>query len=256
MNDAFGHPQSVLVLGGGSDLAKATVEALVAQRCRKVILAGRRPEVLDATAREIRRSSTAPDLVVETASFDALERESHDKVVADLFQRSGGVDCVIVAFAILGDRPSDQPDPDAAARVIEVNFAGAASAMLAVAVQFRSQGHGTLVVFSSVAGVRVRAANFVYGSSKAGLDGFAQGLADSLFGTAIHVLIVRPGFVATKMTAGMRKPPFTTTPEAVASAIVRGLEAGAPVVWVPPALRYVMAIVRLIPRSVFRRLPG
>ncbi len=211
--------------------------------------------MLDRAAADLRRSH--PDtLTVETAPFDALERSGHDKVIQELFARPGGIDLVIVAFAILGDQQVDQEDPESAARVVEVNFTGAVTAMLAVVKQFRAQGRGTLVVLSSVAGVRVRKANFIYGSSKAGLDGFTQGLADSLIGTGIRVLLVRPGFVTTKMTAGMKKAPMSTTAEAVATTIVRGLESGASVVWVPSALRYVMGVMKLLPRAVFRRIPS
>jgi Short-chain dehydrogenases of various substrate specificities len=112
------------------------------------------------------------------------------------------------------------------------------------------------VVLSSVAGERVRAANFVYGATKAGIDGFCQGLGDALVGSGVRVLIVRPGFVPTKMTAGRDKAPFSTTPEGVAEAVMRGLERGDEMVWAPPVLRFVMAVARHLPRPVFRRLPG
>jgi decaprenylphospho-beta-D-erythro-pentofuranosid-2-ulose 2-reductase len=111
------------------------------------------------------------------------------------------------------------------------------------------------VALSSVAGERARKSNFVYGSSKAGMDAFFQGLADSLEGTAVKVMVVRPGFVHTKMTEGLEPAPLSTTPEAVAAAIVRGLARGTGTVWVPPALRYAMSALRHLPRPVFRKLP-
>ena len=111
------------------------------------------------------------------------------------------------------------------------------------------------VLLSSVAGERVRRSNFVYGSAKAGIDGYFQGLGDALHGTGVHVMIVRPGFVHTKMTAGRPRVPLSVGPDAVASAIVRGLERGSEVVWVPPAFRYVMTVLRHVPRWAFRRLP-
>jgi decaprenylphospho-beta-D-erythro-pentofuranosid-2-ulose 2-reductase len=110
------------------------------------------------------------------------------------------------------------------------------------------------VVLSSVAGERVRKSNFVYGGSKAGLDGLAQGLGDSLVGSGVDVIIVRPGFVHTKMTEGMSPPPFSTQPEAVATAIIGALRRRTPVVWVPKVLRPVMAVTRHLPRPLFRRL--
>jgi len=119
----------------------------------------------------------------------------------------------------------------------------------------RAQGHGTLCVFSTVAGERPRRSNFVYGSSKAGLDAFAQGLGDSLVGTGVNVVVVRPGFVHTKMTQGLDAAPLATTPEKVAEATLEGIAKGAHTVWAPPALRYVMSVLRHVPRPIFRRLP-
>jgi decaprenylphospho-beta-D-erythro-pentofuranosid-2-ulose 2-reductase len=139
--------------------------------------------------------------------------------------------------------------------MVTVNYTGAVSAGLAIAEQFRRQGHGRLIVLSSVAGERVRKANFVYGSSKAGLDGFAQGLGDALAGTGASVLVVRPGFVHSRMTAGMQAAPFASTPTAVAEATVRGLRHGRRTVWVPATLRPVFAVFRHLPGAVWRRLP-
>jgi decaprenylphospho-beta-D-erythro-pentofuranosid-2-ulose 2-reductase len=126
--------------------------------------------------------------------------------------------------------------------------------MVAAANRLRAQGHGTLVVLSSVAGERARRSNFVYGASKAGLDAFAQGLGDALHPTGVRVLVVRPGFVHTKMTTGLKAPPLSTTPEAVAAAIVTGLASGAHTVWVPGPLRFVFSALRHLPRPLFRRL--
>ena len=153
-------------------------------------------------------------------------------------------------------RRADELDPVAAAAVLTTNFSGLASAVLAVAGRLRHQGHGRLVVLSSVAGERARRANFIYGSSKAGLDAFAQGLADSLVGSGVGVMIVRPGFVVGRMTEGMTPAPFPTTPDAVADAVVRGIGSGAAVVYVPPVLRWVFTVMRHLPRAVWRRVPG
>jgi decaprenylphospho-beta-D-erythro-pentofuranosid-2-ulose 2-reductase len=127
---------------------------------------------------------------------------------------------------------------------------------MVVADRLRRQGHGVLVVLSSVAGERVRAANFVYGATKAGLDAFAQGLGDSLAGSGARVLVVRPGFVRTKMTTGLAEAPFTTGPDAVADATIAGLRRGAHTVWSPPALRWVFMVLRHVPRPLWRRMPG
>ena len=133
--------------------------------------------------------------------------------------------------------------------VARTNYVGVVASGLVAARCLRRQGHGTLVVLSSVAGERVRRANFVYGSTKAGVDGFAQGLGDALAGSGAHVLVVRPGWVATKMTAGRPPAPLATTPEAVADAVVAAIATGKDVVWIPSALRWVFAVLRHLPRS-------
>jgi len=129
------------------------------------------------------------------------------------------------------------------------------SVTIPLVARLRAQGHGTIVLLSSVAGERVRKANFVYGSSKAGADGFYQGLGDKLAGSGVHVLIVRPGFVHSQMTAGMDPAPMSTTPDAVATAVVAGIARDREIVWVPGPLRAFMSALRHLPRPVFRRLP-
>lgn len=250
MRDALGAVQSVLVLGGGSDLALATVRKLVADRCRTVVLAGRDPAGLDVPATELRSLGAEVDVV----AFDALDPASHEGIVDAVFDAHPDLDVVMLAFGVLGDQATFDAEPAAAAQAVTANYTGAVSAGLAVAKRLRAQGHGTLVVMSSVAGERVRAENFVYGSSKAGLDGFAQGLGDSLEGSGANVLVVRPGFVHTKMTEGRPKAPFSTTPDVVADAIVEGLHKGRRTVWAPPQLRYVFSVLRHLPGPVWRRV--
>jgi decaprenylphospho-beta-D-erythro-pentofuranosid-2-ulose 2-reductase len=192
--------------------------------------------------------------VVRTVAFDALDPESHEAVLGKVFTE-GDIDLVLLAFGILGDQAHDEREPVSAVRVAQTNYTGAVSAGLVSAAALQAQGHGSLVVLSSVAGERARRANFIYGSSKAGLDAFAQGLGDALHGTGVHVMVVRPGFVRSRMTAGLEEAPLATTPEAVAAAIELGLRRRSETVWVPGALRLVMSAVRHLPRAVFRRLP-
>ena len=142
----------------------------------------------------------------------------------------------------------------AAADAARANYVGAVSASLAVAGRFRAQGHGVLLFLSSVAGVRARADNYVYGSTKAGLDAFAQGLGDALVGTGARAVVVRPGFVHSKMTEGMAPAPFATTPEEVADAVLTGLARGREVIWAPAILAPVFAVMRNLPRGVWRRV--
>jgi len=252
MKDATGAVQAVLVLGGGSEIALATVRALVARRTRTVVLGARRPQELDGVVTELRAAGAD---TVEALPFDATDFDSHEAFVEEVFGRYGDFDVVLLAFGVLGEQSAAERDPAAALAVVQTNYAGAVSVTVPVAQRLRAQGHGTVVVLSSVAGERARRSNFVYGSSKAGLDAFFQGLADSLVGSGVHVMIVRPGFVRTKMTEGMDAAPLATTPEKVADAIVAGLAHGKEMVWVPSTLRYVMSGIRHVPRPVFRRLP-
>ncbi|MER0447825.1 decaprenylphospho-beta-D-erythro-pentofuranosid-2-ulose 2-reductase [Streptomyces sp. Edi4] len=250
MKDAFGTPQSLLVLGGTSEIALATARRLVARRTRTVWLAGRSSPALDSAAAGLRRLGAD----VRTLDFDALDCAAHEVALGKVFAE-GDIDMVLLAFGVLGDQARDESEPMAAVRVAGTNYTGAVSAGLICAKALQAQGHGSLVVLSSVAGERARRGNFIYGSSKAGLDAFAQGLGDALHDSGVHVMVVRPGFVRTKMTAGLAEAPLATTPEAVALAIETGLRRRSELVWVPGALRVVMSALRHVPRGVFRRLP-
>ncbi len=247
MNNAINQPQTILVLGGGSDIARAIVRRLASPALRTVLLAVRTPTGspdLDLP------DGASPEMV--EVSFDATDHEAHQGFIADLAARYGDLDIVIQAFGQLGADAAG--DPAAAARLADVNFTGAVSTGLAVADQLRTQGHGTMIVLSSVAGVRTRPSNFVYGSTKAGQDAFATGLAHSLHGSGAAVMTVRPGFIRSKMTAGMEDAPFATDPDAVADAVVAGLKRGRSVVWVPAVLAAVFAVMRIVPGAVWRRL--
>jgi len=252
MNDAFGAPQSVLILGGGSDIARALTRQLAARHTRTVVLAGRPGSAsLEAAATEAR--SLGVD--VRTTDFDAGDPDSHEQAIDKIWADAGDLDLVVFAFGVLGDQAACEEDPGAAADVATVDYTAAVTTGLAVAKRMRQQGHGAIVALSSVAGDRVRRANFVYGSAKAGMDGFFQGLTDALADTGVKVIVVRPGFVDTKMTAGMPPQPLATTPDAVAAAIVKALTGPSRTVWVPGALRPVFAVMRHLPRVVWRRLP-
>jgi decaprenylphospho-beta-D-erythro-pentofuranosid-2-ulose 2-reductase len=252
MIDALGGPQSVLVLGGGSEIALATVRKLIEGRCRKVVLAGRDREALEQSGKELRVAGATS---VAAVAFDALDFPSHDAFVRDVFAQHGDFDVVLVAFGVLGDQDLAEVDAGEARRIVESNFTGAVSVLVPIVAALRAQGHGTIIVLSSVAGERARKSNFVYGSSKAGLDAFCQGLGDSLADTGVRVMVVRPGFVHTKMTEGMDAAPLSTDPDTVAAAIVAGLGRGDEIIWVPGPLRFVMSALRHVPRPVFRRLP-
>ncbi len=250
MKDALGAVQSVLILGGGSDIALATARELVKQRTQRVVLAGRSIEGLNRNAEEL-RAAGATD--VETAVFDALDFASHERFVKEVFGHES-FDLVLLAFGVLGNQTEDAANPESAVRVVESNYTGAVSVLLPIADRMKQAGHGTIAVLSSVAGVRARADNFIYGSSKAGLDAFAQGLGDSLVGTGVKVLVVRPGFVTTKMTTHVKPRPMATDAEGVAKQIVAALGKGDETVWAPGALRYVFFVMTHLPRAIFRKL--
>jgi len=245
----------VLVLGGTSEIAGAIVRELATREggC-EVVLAGRDPQALDRVAGQLRGAGAAN---VHTLPLDALERDAHAAALERAWAQLGGaVDVVIVAVGLLGERGGLPQDIPVALEVLDVNLLGAASLLLHSARLLREQpgGGGTLVVLSSVAALRARASNVVYSASKAGLDALAQGLADALHGSGVRVMVVRPGFVHTRMTRGLRVPPLATTPEQVARATVAGLEHGRQTVWAPGAMRWVMLGLRALPHRVFRRL--
>jgi len=251
MQNSFGEPQTVLLLGGTSDIGVAIVRRLVTPTLQKVVLACRNPADASASIAELEADGVSATAV----AFDATDSAGHAAFVDDVVAQVGDLDVVVIAFGVLGEQADFDDDPAAAASAVTVNYTGAVSIGLAVASQLRRQGHGHLVVLSSVAGERVRASNFVYGSSKAGLDGFAQGLGDSLVGSGASVLVVRPGFVHSSMTEGMKPTPFASTPESVAEVTVKGLRAGRRTVWSPGILRFVFMILRHIPGPIFRKLP-
>ncbi|GLW95947.1 decaprenylphospho-beta-D-erythro-pentofuranosid-2-ulose 2-reductase [Microtetraspora sp. NBRC 16547] len=251
MRNALGSVDTVLLLGGRSEIGLAVVTRLVRDGASRVMLAARGGTVPEEDLARLRKLGAE----VRVADFDAARPETHQALIDAAAAELGDLDVVIPAFGVLGSQAVYDKDPEAAARDVAVNFGGHVSVGLAAARRLREQGHGTLVVLSSVAGVRVRRANFVYGSAKAGLDGFAQGLGDALHGSGARVLIVRPGFVIGRMTEGMTPAPMSVTVDAVADAVMEALRSRAPVVWVPAKLRTAFAVMRLLPRAIWRRMP-
>ncbi|MEX1218254.1 MAG: decaprenylphospho-beta-D-erythro-pentofuranosid-2-ulose 2-reductase [Acidimicrobiales bacterium] len=250
MRDALGSVQSVLVLGGNSEIALAIVDRLVASRCTKVLLGVRSPGSASGTLDRLRSAGINADTLV----FDALDSASHTKVIEAAAERIGDLDMVILAFGVLGDQAEFNADPIAAAQAAQANYVGAVSSGLAAAARLRMQGHGTILAITSVAGVRARADNFVYGSTKAGMDAFAQGLGDSLIGSGARCVVVRPGFVHTRMTEGMKPAPFATTPDKIADAVVNGLQKNKELIWAPPIMSLLFTILRHLPRPLWRKI--
>ena len=235
------------MLGGTSEIAGALLTALELPASAEVILAGRSTAALQAAGRRLRCQ-------VKVEKFDAADAAGHQNLVARVFA-AGPVDLVLPAFGILGDQRRAEADPSHALEILDLDLNVQVSVLLHVVIAMREQGYGTIVVLSSVAGVRARRANFVYGAAKAGLDAFASGLTDALTGSGVHVLTVRPGFVVGRMTRGMAPAPFAVTADDVGRAIAAALRRRRDVVWVPPVLRGVAVAMRLTPRRVWRHLP-
>ncbi|HEX9775763.1 MAG TPA: decaprenylphospho-beta-D-erythro-pentofuranosid-2-ulose 2-reductase [Actinomycetota bacterium] len=244
--NAVGAPGSVLVLGGTSDIGLAYARRALADGAGRIVLAGRDPAAMRRLAEDLGGAD-----VVE---FDLTATAKHEPALDEAWA-GGDVDIVVLAAGVLPDQELAANDPGVAVAAAEVNYVGAMSMALRCAARLRAQGHGVLVVLSSVAAERARRSNFVYGSTKAGLDALAQGLGDSLHGSGVRVLVVRPGFVRTKMTADRKEAPFAASADEVADAIARGIRSGAHTIWVPSVLRWVMVVVRHLPRAIFRRIP-
>ncbi|MCU1666057.1 MAG: decaprenylphospho-beta-D-erythro-pentofuranosid-2-ulose 2-reductase [Pseudonocardiales bacterium] len=250
MIDAVGNPQSILLMGGTSEIGLAVVEAFAADRPLRVVLAARPSERLDAARARLEGLGCA----VETLPFDARALDTHADVVRKAFT-GGDIDVAVVAFGLLGDNEQAWTDVETAVELAQVNYTAAVSVGVSLAERLRAQGHGALVAFSSVAGERARRSNFVYGSTKAGMDAFYSGLTEALRPSGVGVTVVRPGFVHTRMTEGRKPAPLSTTPEAVAAVVVDAVRNRRELVWAPAPLRVLMSVLRHLPRAVFRRLP-
>ncbi|MFZ2239983.1 MAG: SDR family NAD(P)-dependent oxidoreductase [Gordonia amarae] len=248
-------PGSVVVFGGRSEIGVAVAERLASGRT--VVLAARRPDDL---ADEQRRLEAAGATRVAAVEFDANDIASHTTLIERLIADHGPVAVAVVAFGILGDQQRAETDVEHALQIAHTDYLAQISVLTPLATALRAQGSGTIVVFSSVAGIRVRRANYVYGSTKAGLDGFANGLSDALHGSGVRLLLARPGFVIGAMTkdlmaAGTTPAPLSVTANTVADAVVRAYRRGKGEVWIPWALRPMFFGMRLLPRAIWRRLP-
>lgn len=246
MFENLGRPARILLLGGTSEIGLAILAALRAPKDSQVLLAGRDEARLTAAGKELQ-------FEVTPLVFDALALDTHQGVIDSVFA-GGPVDLVIAATGILTPQDDVDAEPILAARMIEVNFTSHVTTLLAAVAKLRAQGQGTIVVLSSIAAIRPRKANYVYGSAKAGLDAFARGLADALHGTGIRLLLVRPGFVIGRMTEGMSAAPMSSTPAQVGQAVATALEGKATEIWVPRGLAGLATVLKLMPRPVWRQM--
>lgn len=240
----------VVIFGGRSEIGLEVATRLA--RGATVVLAARGADRLGDEIGAVRAAGAA---AVHAVEFDADDLASHARLVEQLVAEHGPIATAVLAFGILGDQARAERDPAHAVAVVHTDYVAQVSLLTVLAATMRAAGRGTLVVFSSVAGARVRRANYVYGSAKAGLDGFAGGLADALHGSGVHLLLVRPGFVIGRMTEGMDPAPLSSTPAQVADATVRALAKGRRTVWVPATLAGLVFAMRLLPQFVWRRMP-
>ncbi|MDI5978517.1 decaprenylphospho-beta-D-erythro-pentofuranosid-2-ulose 2-reductase [Amycolatopsis magusensis] len=250
MIDAVGNPQSLLLLGGTSDIALAIAEKYLSAAPLRVVLAARPSERLEAAAQRLKNAGAQ----VSTVNFDAKDTGSHPAVLEQAFA-DGDIDVAVVAFGLLGEAEEVWQDHAKAVELATVNYTAAVSVGVALSEKLKQQGHGSVIALSSVAGERVRRSNFLYGSTKAGFDGFFLGLGEALAPHGVQVTVVRPGQVKTKMTEGMADAPLTQTAEQVAGIAVDAARRGKDLVWAPAPFRFVMSALRHVPRPIFRKLP-
>jgi decaprenylphospho-beta-D-erythro-pentofuranosid-2-ulose 2-reductase len=254
MNNDFGQPQTMVVLGGSSDIARAITRRLCVARAHTVVLAGRNQELLDVAVTEARDFGATKS---DTVLFDALDVTNAESTVVSCFEKVGSdVDLVIIAVGHLGDQNSYENDASRAAQMALVNFTWPVTALAEIRRRLVAQGSGRILIMSSVASIRLRRNAYLYDGAKAGLDRLCEGVAQSLDGTGVTLQILRPGYVRSRMTVGTAERPFSTGVEEVAQSVMRGLAAGDRVIWSPPILRYVFALVRLLPPPLWRRING
>ncbi|HVB44783.1 MAG TPA: SDR family NAD(P)-dependent oxidoreductase [Streptosporangiaceae bacterium] len=246
MLEDLNRPARILLLGGTSEIGLAIVAALRLPAGSEVLLAGRDEQRLVAAGKEL-------PLPCTPVTFDALAVQTHPAVIEQVFA-AGPVDLVVAATGVLTPQADLDSDPVLAARLIDTNFTSHVTTLLTAAARLRAQRHGTIVVLSSVAAIRPRKANYVYGAAKAGLDAFARGLTDALAGSGVRVLLVRPGFVTGRMTAGMAAAPLASTPGQVGAAVAAALEGTASQIWVPRSLAMMAMVLRLVPRPLWRKM--
>jgi decaprenylphospho-beta-D-erythro-pentofuranosid-2-ulose 2-reductase len=250
--DAVGNPQTVLLLGGTSEIGLAICERYLQNARARIVLAA----MPDDPGRDaaVAQMEAAGAKSVEMIDFEATDPGSHPKMIEQAFT-NGDVDVAIVAFGILGDAEELWQNQRKAVQAAEINYTAAVSVGVLLGENMRAQGFGQIIAMSTVAGERVRRSNFVYGSTKAGLDGFYLGLSEALREYGVHVLVIRPGQVRTRMSAHVKEAPLTVDKEYVANLAVTAAAKGKELVWAPAAFRYVMVVLRHIPRNIFRRLP-
>jgi decaprenylphospho-beta-D-erythro-pentofuranosid-2-ulose 2-reductase len=242
------HPPSLLILGASSGMARA-VARRYAEAGYRLHLAGRDLAELERDAVDLRLRSGQE---VSCHPFDVLDLATHEVLLDAL---DGLPDVALCAVGLMADQAACDADPQLADLVLRSNLNGPAHLLTLLGNRMAARGSGTIIGISSVAGDRGRKSNYSYGAAKAGFTAFLSGLRGRLLPSGVHVMTVKPGFVRTRMTAGMKlPPPLTAAPQEVAEAIFRAQAKRRDVIYVRPVWRWIMLIIRLIPERLFKRL--
>ncbi|WP_068272591.1 decaprenylphospho-beta-D-erythro-pentofuranosid-2-ulose 2-reductase [Aldersonia kunmingensis] len=252
MINAVGNPQTLLLFGGTSEIGLAICAEYLKKGPARVILAALPNDPgRDAAVAQMKAAGATE---VELVDFDALDTDSHARVIEEAW-KGGDVDVAIVAFGLDADAEELWQNQRLAVKVAGVNYTAGVSVGILAGEKMKAQGFGRIIAMSSVAGERVRRANFVYGSTKAGLDGFYLGLGEALRPHGVRVLVIRPGQVRTRFSAHVKEAPMTVDKEDIAALAVSASDKGKELVWAPGQFRFVMMVLRHIPRPIFRKLP-
>jgi decaprenylphospho-beta-D-erythro-pentofuranosid-2-ulose 2-reductase len=238
-----------VVLGATSGIAQALLR-MMASNGKELLLVARSQERLDAL-----RTDLLARGAVQVHTFEADFVSSQDLVISFAKECFPDFDTLVLAYGTMLDQSMCQVDPEYAIRELQTNLVSAVGLLTRFAGYFESRRSGTIAVITSVAGDRGRRSNYVYGAAKGGLSIFLQGLRSRLHPFGVRVLTIKPGPVATAMTASMSKLPMVESPEKVATEIYRTLESpGTDVLYTPQRWRWIMAVVALIPERLFKRL--
>ena len=240
--------RKMLIVGATSAIAEATARLFAAEGDR-LCLAGRSATRLAALAQDLRVRGAAQ---VETVPLDANDFARHDFAISRAAEAMGGLDTVLVAHGTLPDQKACQDSVDAMLDAFTTNALSVIALLTLIANRFERQGSGTIAVISSVAGDRGRQSNYVYGTAKGAVSIFTQGLRNRLARTGVQVITIKPGLVDTPMTAAFKKGAMWATPGAVAKRIHRAMVKGEDVVYTPWFWRWIMAVIRIVPESIFK----
>lgn len=253
MKNGVGASQNIVLFGGTSEIGQAILRRVIKPGIAHVVLVSRDIDAAQNFGDEIESKNN--DVEIHHIRYDAADSSSLEHVVKEIVTEVGDIDIAVVAQGLLNEGIDYYQGPSELISVVDVNFTSTMVLMYSLAQQMKSQGYGKTVLLSSVAGERVRKGNPVYGATKAGIDGFALALDHELQGTGASILVVRPGFVTTKMTVGMKKAPFSTDAESVAKIVEQGISSNKKIVWAPGVLHWLFLVLKNVPLPIWRKLP-